>query len=568
MATGHLPEPGEVFEQTYDVEAEVGTGGFSKVYRARRIDDNRVVALKILLPKDSQVQHLSYPGDLADRFAREAQVLSMLENPHSIALYDYGETSRGLLYMVFEYVEGRSLFAWIRDGGALEASRAVAILEQTLDALRAAHARGILHRDIKPNNIMLTRVGEREVVKLLDFGIAKAYGDARDALEGNELTAAGTLVGTPRYMAPEQLRGHSLTPAADLYALGVVALEMLTGRKAIAARDRVAVIEQQLAPESLTLDPRVQVPPRLKSIVDRMLAKNPRLRYSSAAQVIRDLQTWRRAPVNEEATILETVSDADLSHDGPTILETVDEASVHLQQTVERERPRLDRTVSTVVNVADLERAAGIRDEASDTSGTSGADDEATIAVTVRDEPSSGDRSQDFVTSAPESGAYPQARSGAYSQAQFGASSADSGTYPRAQSGSYSQPRSGSYPRAQRPATPQPKHDLRAFQRERPAGVSDQDSPNSDASGVLRAQDAFELNGREILTLVVSFFLPGLAHFTFGQSKKGAVLFASIFLSFGLVYFVSIALVFDAYLVRRAMATRDVADFEFFPDWK
>ena len=183
------------------------------------------------------------------RFNQEAKLVSRLQDPHTITMYDYGRTASGMLYMVFEFVDGESVSELVSREGALHYSRVLSIVEQTLGSLEEAHAFGVMHRDIKPGNIMVfEHVGRPDQVKLLDFGIAKVA--KATGSQSKDLTADGTLVGTPRYMSPEQIRGEEITPRSDIYSLGLVAYEMLVGSKAIAATSSVTIIGLQLEPQN------------------------------------------------------------------------------------------------------------------------------------------------------------------------------------------------------------------------------------------------------------------------------------------------------------------------------
>jgi serine/threonine protein kinase len=307
MTSVRLPVAGENFLGTWQIEREVGKGGFSVVYGAHD-PSGRKAAVKVLLPQDhANVSAPEYDVDLADRFLREARLLQQLDSPYTIRLWDYGESPDGLLYMIFEFIDGRMLFDEIKGNGPLTHERVVHVLRQTLIALESAHALGILHRDIKPNNIMLyERDGDADRVKLVDFGIAKLFGDAK-ALPGNDLTAAGLLVGTPRYMSPEQLRGTTMGPPSDLYSMGLCAIEMLSGRKCIPGKDRFKIIEIQLGHEQVTIPPDVPVQPALAAIVHRLTAKDITQRYTSATDVLRDLELLAGDPGATGDTVFQTV---------------------------------------------------------------------------------------------------------------------------------------------------------------------------------------------------------------------------------------------------------------------
>ncbi len=204
----------------YEILEEIGRGGFATVYKARDTRLNRIVALKVLHPYRS-----AEPG-FAERFRHEAEVAANLDHPNIVTVYEADEAD-GQLYLAMKYVPGRTLRQILETDGSLTSEEALPILEQIASALDYAHAQGIVHRDIKPGNIIVDNAGDGARATVLDFGLVKA-------LEGStELTRAGTLLGSPEYMAPEQAdpsRAHEISPATDRYALGIVAYQMLTGR--------------------------------------------------------------------------------------------------------------------------------------------------------------------------------------------------------------------------------------------------------------------------------------------------------------------------------------------------
>ena len=290
-----FPEIGEIFAENYRIEKMLGSGGFSRVYKATQIDLERAVAVKILQPpiqstQDERERDEKLQG-LINRFEREARMVSKLKSPHTITMYAYGQDSQGQLFMSIEYVDGRTLSELVREQGALEPDRVAKIMRQVLISLYEAHELGMLHRDIKPQNIMAyEHLGQRDQVKLLDFGIVKLIGteSTRDQID---LTSDDTLVGTPRYMAPEYIRGEELTASSDLYSLGLVMYELLVGERAIQADSSIQIIGKQLERESFYLPqflPSIDI--ALRRIIDGMLEKNTAIRYDSALKVIEDLE--------------------------------------------------------------------------------------------------------------------------------------------------------------------------------------------------------------------------------------------------------------------------------------
>lgn len=290
-------EPGEVFEERYRIESVLGVGGFAHVYRATQMDLDRDVALKILRPAKNAG---GGPGQekvldtWTQRFRREAKLISRLRDPHTITMFDFGSTDAEMSYMVFEYVAGRSLDHVIRDEGSFEPKRVVEILRQCLLSVQEAHSLGVLHRDLKPANILIfEHVGRGNRVKVLDFGIAKPMMDeASGHMTGADLTMDGTILGTPRYMAPEQLKGEPMGPGSDIYSLGLVAFEMLAGEKAISGNSTMTVISKQLSPEPIVLPADMRLPGRFRAIVHKMLTKDASRRYQTAKEVLDDLEGW------------------------------------------------------------------------------------------------------------------------------------------------------------------------------------------------------------------------------------------------------------------------------------
>ncbi|MEZ4461861.1 MAG: serine/threonine-protein kinase [bacterium] len=292
-----FPKTGDLFEGRYRIGPMIGAGGFARVYKANQEDLGREVALKILTPPKEG----TYDAKIVDRFNQEARLVSKLRDPRTITMFDFGRSADGLLYMVFEYVNGVSLSHLISSSSPLKPARVVKILEQILSSLEEAHALGVLHRDIKPGNVMVfDHIGRADQVKLLDFGIAKLTGQDHPKVD---LTADGALIGTPRYMSPEQIRGEELSPHSDIYSLGLVAYEMLIGKKAIESNSSVTIIGKQLDAASFTLPPITGVPPKLTEIVNKMLAKDRSARFGSAGEVIKALQNWDAIPVRAMAEV-------------------------------------------------------------------------------------------------------------------------------------------------------------------------------------------------------------------------------------------------------------------------
>ncbi len=289
----------------YAVERELTRGGTATVYVARDTRHGRRVALKVLEPALGA-------GMSTERFLREIRVTAGLTHPHILPLHDSGEAA-GLLYYVMPYVDGETLRDQLARRGALPVDEAVRVLREVADALAYAHGRGVVHRDVKPANILVH--GGHALVA--DFGIARAVRHAREAQDPNPpdepprpthgagtdtLTAVGTSPGTPAYMAPEQASGDTLDERADLYALGVVAYEMLAGAHPFGARTpREAIAAHLGEPPPPLAARRPDVPPALAALVEQLLAKNPADRPPSAEAVLHALQGIRAKPTTVTA---------------------------------------------------------------------------------------------------------------------------------------------------------------------------------------------------------------------------------------------------------------------------
>jgi serine/threonine-protein kinase len=259
----------------FRVEREIGRGGMGTVYRASHLGLERPVAVKILK------QEFAAHPEVAERFMREARTMARLKHPRAAMIFDAGHLADGRPFIVMEYVEGATLAEAIAREGPFEPERAVRVACQILDVLSEAHALGIVHRDLKPSNIMLNPRG----VCVLDFGIAKVLQDSTEVTRTHATTESGLVIGTPRYMSPEQCLGHRVGPASDLYSLGVLLYEMLAGRPPFVDQLSSAVLVKQATtlPTPLT-ELRPDCPPRLAHAVHKLLAKSPALRAASATE--------------------------------------------------------------------------------------------------------------------------------------------------------------------------------------------------------------------------------------------------------------------------------------------
>ena len=270
---------GAEFEGKYRIVRELGRGGFGTVYLAYQEKMDRHVAIKVLKSGIGEVH-----ATAKDRFLREVKIISKLRHPNTVTIHDFGETSRGVLYMVLEFVEGETVKQQLKRDGAQPYARALRIARQIAKSLAEAHRHGVIHRDLKPANIMVTKLhGEPDFVKVLDFGVARLL-----RTDDKDLTSVGLpdgereLIGTPRYMSPEQVRGESLGPASDVYSVGLILYEMLIGEPAVQGDTTMALITQQISPEELKLEGLPALPPPLANLIRKATAKKMGRRFQGA----------------------------------------------------------------------------------------------------------------------------------------------------------------------------------------------------------------------------------------------------------------------------------------------
>jgi len=269
---------GRVLDRRYRLDEVIGAGGMGVVYRATHVLIGKSLAVKVLRREHNQTP------DVGRRFLLEARVASNLKHPNVVDINDFGELPEGGAYYAMEFLAGRTLARRIDDGGPIEPPSAFSIALQVCHGLTAAHGQGVVHRDLKPDNVFLVDPrgsGKEPLVKLLDFGIARA-GPRR-------ITAMGAVLGTPEYMAPEQARGEDVDHRADLYALGVLLFEMLTGRAPFQERDLVKLIEQQLhgAPPHLSeRRPELVDLVRTDEVIQSLLAKSREQRPPTAEATV------------------------------------------------------------------------------------------------------------------------------------------------------------------------------------------------------------------------------------------------------------------------------------------
>lgn len=285
-----MPSVGDLLADRYRLVKKVGEGGFAAVYQAEDTRASGRVAIKVLHPAKS------HGGDFADRFRQEVMLCRQLQHPNSIKVTDTGTTDGGCLFMVMEFVSGRPLDDVLSTDGAFGLERTLHIGRQILRALAEAHEKGIVHRDLKPPNIMISEVGgESDFVKVLDFGIAKALEPTMSQVE----TQAGLVFCTPKYAPPEILMSKGITPAADVYSVGLILIEMLTGEPAIQTGSNAEAIAFVLSPDPVPLPGALRGSP-LARVVRRSVAKDIQNRYQNAQEMSQALEaslTARTTPI-------------------------------------------------------------------------------------------------------------------------------------------------------------------------------------------------------------------------------------------------------------------------------
>ena len=282
------PDPwlGRLVAGRFKLLGKLGDGGMGEVYQAEQLPMGRHVALKIL-------RHaLSDDAVQVERFKREAQAASQLTHPNTIIVHDFGQDTDGTLFLAMEYLDGEPLSAMLAREGPLAGERAARILQQVCGSLEEAHRHNMVHRDLKPENIFLIeRAGNRDYIKVLDFGIAKVTESGGQKL--STITQAGAIFGTPQYMAPEQIRGEVIDPRADVYALGVVLYEMISGHLPFAAGSVVEMLTKHLTASPAPINRKASEPDpvvaRLEAVALRALSKNSESRQQSAREFLEDL---------------------------------------------------------------------------------------------------------------------------------------------------------------------------------------------------------------------------------------------------------------------------------------
>ena len=273
------PLVGQTLAEKYLIEQLIKRGGMGAVYRGKHVMMDKTVAIKVLRP--------ALAGDdvIVARFSREAKAASRISHPHAVSVTDFGEAENGVVFLVMEYLDGRTLKDIIRSVGPMPLDRAAEITRQVSGALDAAHQQGVVHRDLKSDNIMLSQTNGGDWAKVLDFGIAKIQ--QPEGVRDHDITAPNLVIGTPLYMSPEQCSHTSPIDArSDVYSLGVIIYEMLSGRVPFTGDSPTVIMMKQVQdPPPSILDARPDLPASVDELIERALAKQPDDRFQTAGEL-------------------------------------------------------------------------------------------------------------------------------------------------------------------------------------------------------------------------------------------------------------------------------------------
>jgi serine/threonine-protein kinase len=287
---------GRTFFGEYTITKKLGEGGMGAVYLARQNAIDQNVALKVLHARAAE------SNEIVQRFHREAKVISMLSHPNIVRVFIFGRTEDDLLYLVMEFVQGRELRERLDQTGSLDELLAIKIMKQACSALAEAHDLGIIHRDLKPDNILLTEFrGEQNFVKILDFGIAKL--NQPEGKPEQKLTQAGIVYGTPEYLSPEQAQALDLDQRTDIYSLGCILYELITGRVPFTDKNPVQILTKHVfeeAPKPSDVAPG-KVAPSMEKIIMKAIAKNPDDRFNDAMAMFEALVGREREILSERS---------------------------------------------------------------------------------------------------------------------------------------------------------------------------------------------------------------------------------------------------------------------------
>ncbi len=302
---------GQTLAEKYLVEELITHGGMGSVYRGKHVMMDKTVAIKVLRPG------LAGDDAVVARFSREAKAASRISHPHAVSVTDFGESENGVVFLIMEYLDGRTLKDLIRSEGPMPLARAVEIVRQVSGALDAAHLQGVIHRDLKSDNIMLSQTNGGDWAKVLDFGIAKIQ--QPEGSRDNDITAANLVIGTPQYMSPEQCsQTGAIDARSDIYSLGVIVFEMLTGRVPFTGESPTMIMMKQVQDEPPSvLEARPDLPASVDELIKKALAKQPADRFQTAGELSESLNHAAAGAADEEAAV-------------PRVADTVPNAPINL----------------------------------------------------------------------------------------------------------------------------------------------------------------------------------------------------------------------------------------------
>src|SRR6266850_910404 len=315
---------GQTLAGKYLIEEIIKSGGMGSVYRGKHVLMDKTVAVKVLRPS------LAVDNVVVARFSREAKAASRISHPHAVSVTDFGESENGIVFLVMEYLDGRTLKDIIRSEGPMALDRAVEIVRQVSGALDAAHQQGVIHRDLKSDNIMLSQTNGGDWAKVLDFGIAKIQ--QPEGVRDHDITAANLVVGTPQYMSPEQCsQTQPLDARSDIYSLGVIIYEMLAGRVPFTGESPTMIMMQHVqdTPPSV-LATRPDLPMPVDGMITRALAKDPADRFQTAGELFAALAAAAGEEVGAAPRSMETVTSVPVT---PVADEPDEETVVRPRQT-------------------------------------------------------------------------------------------------------------------------------------------------------------------------------------------------------------------------------------------
>src|SRR5438552_17925801 len=318
------PLLGQTLAGKYLVEKLIERGGMGAVYQGKHVLIDKTVAIKVLRPA------LAVDDGVVARFSREAKAASRISHPHAVSVTDFGESENGIVFLVMEYLEGRTLKEIIRSEGAMPLTRVVEIIRQVTGALDAAHGQGVVHRDLKSDNIMVSQTNGSDWAKVLDFGIAKIQQPA--SVKDADLTAPNLVIGTPQYMSPEQCSQTQPPDArSDIYSLGVIIYEMLAGRVPFTGESATMIMMQHVQdPPPSVLATRPDLPRAVDGVITRALAKIPADRFQTTGELFAALSTAAGEDVSAAPRSAETVASAPVS---PVADDLDEETVVHPRET-------------------------------------------------------------------------------------------------------------------------------------------------------------------------------------------------------------------------------------------